>query len=72
MRSLLHALRDIWCAVSHRCPVGRPDNPLLVTLRIHERAALRAAKESRQRQHYIEDELLMRLHGTEGRHARHD
>lgn len=50
MRTLLTAFRDVWCAVTDRCRISSHDDPLLDTLRAHERAAHRAANASRQRQ----------------------
>jgi len=72
MRSLIRAAHDIWCAISGRCRVTVADNdPLMATLKQHEQAAKVAARESRQRQHYIEDELYSRL-GQGGRRAQFD
>lgn len=68
MRALTRGLHDIWCAATHRCRVtGIDDDDMIVHLRRHEQASLQAAQESREKQHWYEDELLRRLE-REGRH----
>jgi hypothetical protein len=62
---LLQAGRDILAAVTGRGKVSPRYDPLLDTLRMHERAALGEADRLRKKRHWYEQELMARVGGQD-------
>lgn len=60
MRMLLHRVRELWCAITARCAVEAPSDPLIDWMADQERRSIHARK---RRQNFMEAEMLRTRQG---------